>query len=82
VNRSEPEGQDYSRPLSSRLFLATASARILSAHVGQIGLTEDLPQTSHTGLGACDFLLATLLGLNIPLGSMEILPMIVEPILD
>jgi hypothetical protein len=72
VNRSEPKGQDYSTPLSSRLFLATASARILSAHAGQIGTTAGLPQTSHTG--RWDFLLLTLLALHVPFGSMKLSP--------
>jgi hypothetical protein len=38
------------RPLSSRFFLATASARILSAHVGQILLPEGSPQILETRL--------------------------------
>ena len=41
----------YSSPLSFLFFLAMASARILSAHVGQILLLEGLPQTLQTRVG-------------------------------
>jgi hypothetical protein len=37
---------DHSSPLSSRFFRATAPARILSAHVGQILSSDGLPQTN------------------------------------
>jgi hypothetical protein len=55
LNGGEPKGQRHSRPLSSRLFRARASARILSEHGAQIGVIAGLPQTSQTDLALSYF---------------------------